>query len=275
MPVVAPVPMAPYDTVETALQVARVRLNDAIESIHGDVITDTQPFTQVGTNAAWRRIQEFLANAGCTRFHQETVLFNIPACGNADLVAQVWLNWTQYFDGSNYFSPPNTPVLPQNFISPLSLQERISGTTGQFTPIDQVLKGLPRISRVPINRLWEWRDETIYMPGATGATDIIVRYLGFLPDFVQTGSTDWTAQPIPIMRCLDPLSWAICAEFARARGDLDAAYFDQAAQASALMILDRDTAYPSELFKQTERGKMPDRFTPAGPAQLKNPAGAK
>jgi hypothetical protein len=41
------------------------------------------------------------------------------------------------------------------------------------------------------------------------------------------------------------------------------------------MILDRDTAYPSELFKQTERGKMPDRFTPAGPAQLKNPAGAK
>ena len=35
----------PFDTVDTALNMARTRLNDAIASLSGDVLTNDQPFT--------------------------------------------------------------------------------------------------------------------------------------------------------------------------------------------------------------------------------------
>jgi hypothetical protein len=49
---------APYDSLENVLNTARVRLNDAIQQLGGDIMKDSQPFTQQMANSAWRRLQE-------------------------------------------------------------------------------------------------------------------------------------------------------------------------------------------------------------------------
>ena len=55
-----PILTAPYDTIESVLNLARVRINDAIASIQGDILKDNQPFTLEMANAGWRTLQEFL-----------------------------------------------------------------------------------------------------------------------------------------------------------------------------------------------------------------------
>ncbi len=260
-------PTAPRDTVEQVLATARVRLNDAIASINGDILTDTAAFTQTIVNAAWRRLQELLANYGVSILNREVLLYNVPTVAGTDQGLQVWINWVNFFDGLTLRS---APVLPQDMITPLDLYERAAGTHGNFTPMDQVFNGLPTAPKENLNRLWEWRQEAIYMPGALVLTEIRLRYAGFLADFADvTGPplVHWYNLPVPIMRCLTPFAWFICSEMARARGDLDAGAFDQQAMQAAEFIFNREPRQGRSIFKRSEYGKMPDANTPTkGPA---------
>lgn len=263
-------PSAPYDTVETAIQTARVRVNDAIASLAGDILTDTQAFTQTLVNAAWRRLQEYLSDKGVAALNRDVILTAVPAVGFVDQGAQAWFNWANYFNGGLL----GAPVFPQDMIAPLALEERVSGTQINFTPMDQVFapSGLPTIPKGPLNRLWEWRQETIYMPGATGATDIRLRYAGSLSDFATVGPTQWFSQPIPISRALNSLSWYICFELCIGRGDMDVVVFEQKAQAAAEQIFNREYRAERALFKGSELGKMADPRTPElGPAGARGP----
>ncbi len=257
-------PVAPYDLVQDVLNTARVRLNDAIQSIGGDILTDLAPFTQTAVNAAWRRLQELLVNLGFARLKVETIFTLVSAVGSADVGSQVWIGWTGYFNG---LALSGTPALPQDLIAPLDLWERQSGSGASYAPMDQLLNGLPTVPKQSLNRIWEWRQEAIYMPGALSPTDIRLRYAAFLPDFVDVGLVFWYQQPVPIMRSLNSLAWFICSEIAKARGDLDAGGFDQQAVAAAQLIWNRDPMQGKSITKRSEYGKMPDRYTPAmGPA---------
>lgn len=253
---------APYDIVDTVLNTSRVRINDAIQSLGGDVLTDTAVFSQTLVNAAWRRLQDLLANNGFQRLKQETIFTAVPAVTSSDYGSQVFISWSEYFDGTN---PQMTPVLPQDMIAPYDLWERVSGTTGNFTPMDQLLNGLPTTVKSTLNRVWEWREEQIYMPGATGTTDIRLRYAAYLGDFVANSplsATPWYQQPVPIMRSLNSLAWYICSEMAKSRGDLDAGEYDALAIEAAGQIWNRDPAQPRSIFKTSEYGKMTGRYTP-------------
>ena len=57
-------PTAPYDMLSAVVNTARVRLNDAIASISGDILTDNAAFTGAAINAAWRRLQELWPTTG-------------------------------------------------------------------------------------------------------------------------------------------------------------------------------------------------------------------
>ena len=173
-------PSAPYDNLESVLQAARVRLNDAIQSISGEIVTDISAFTPGAVNSAWRRVQEYLAARGFAALNRERIFTSVPAWTSTDLGTFVYFDWVSYFDGTN---PQSAPVLPQDMISPLDLYERVHSVGGNYTPIDQCFNGLPTVARDSINRLWEWRQEKIYLPGATGITDIRMRYAGYIGDF--------------------------------------------------------------------------------------------
>lgn len=62
-------PSSPYDTLESVLTAARIRVNDAIKAIGGEILTDDAAFTIQTINNAWRRLQAVLAeaNAGGSR----------------------------------------------------------------------------------------------------------------------------------------------------------------------------------------------------------------
>lgn len=237
MPILPPGALAPYDSVNTVLNTARVRLNDAIQSIGGDVLTNNQPFTQVIVNTAWRRLQEFLANLGFTRSKSETILTGLPVVASSDPASQVSLSWTNYNDGVNEWT---SPVLPQDLILPLKLWERQSGTNARFLPMGVALDGLPTDPKGGRNLLWEWRNDTIFMPGSQLVMDLRLRYAAYLPDFITTGGVLWYNQPVPVMRSLDAFSNYICAEMANARGDMDGATFEAKAEAAARLIFNRE-----------------------------------
>src|ERR1700744_4185934 len=106
MSIPTPVPTAPYDIVNGALNLTRTRINDAIQSIGGDMLTNTQPFTQEMTNAAWRKLQAFLATLGYSKVRKRTVITGLPIVGSQDPASETILNWMWFFDGVSYFVPP-------------------------------------------------------------------------------------------------------------------------------------------------------------------------
>ncbi len=263
---------APYDTVITVINAARVRLNDEITTlaaIGGKILDNTQPFTQQAVNSAWRKLQEFLADLGYTGLKQEILFLAVPAAGTVDPATQAYINYVNYFDCLALHA---APVLPQNLIAPYELWERQAGTTTLLTEMDRVLNGLPAVPKLNWNRQWEWRDNTLYFPGAVVATDLRLRYAAYLLDFVDVGgapgpnqlaNTPWYGQPVPVMRCVDALADYCCREISIARGDTEGAVaFQASAQANARLILNRDTAQPKAILKSSEYGKMRDRYTP-------------
>lgn len=262
-------PAAPLDILNTVMNASRVRLNDAIETlspVSGKLLENTQTFSQQTVNTAWRRMQEFLANLGYSKLKNETTFTAVPATGSTDPITASYISWSTFYDGAN---TQVAPVLPQDLIVPLDLWERPTGTTQSLTEMDRVLNGLPKVPKVQWNRQWEWRDDMVYIPGATVSTDIVLRYAAYISDFVDNSpasNTPWFGQAVPIERSLDSFAWYICDEIDRARNDNYAGQFVAPAEHAAMMILNRDTLGTKQIYKASEYSKMADRFTPnSGP----------
>jgi hypothetical protein len=133
--------------------------------------------------------------------------------------------------------------------------------------MDRLDNGIPAVPKGAFSKSWEWRNGTIYMPGATQATDIRIRYAAFLPDFVAASIEPFSSQPIPIVRALNPLAWFIASEVAKARGDVDAQYFDQQAQMSTKQVFDLDPMQAKSIDNEAQYNRMADQYVPAnGPA---------
>ena len=343
---------APYDTLDVIEQAARVRVNDAIVSINGEIFTDMAAFTPNIVNNSWRRVQEFLADRGYAALTDETYYTAVAAWAATDPGKFVWFNWAQYWDGVNN---QVAPVFPQNMIAPIDMFERITGSNSKYVPMDQVFQnGLPTANpsggataRDTLNRLWEYRSETIYMPGATGQVDIRLRYAKYIADFaigpqdalsgaintlvttipVTSGATIATASvgtgkyiqidseimlvtagggttsltatrgalgttaavhsagavvsvlatgiAVQMMRCLNSFAWYMASELARARGDLDAGWFDTQAMDAAQQIWNRDYRPGRALYQRAELGKMADHRSQTQGANVKPEGGSK
>lgn len=244
MPIPPPLPSSPYPILDDVLDLARVRINDAIQSIGGDTLTDDQPFTQVMTNAAWLKLQQFLGNMGYSRNRKRTVLTGLPIVGSQDPASETVLNWEYFYDGVSYFVPPNTPVLPQDFIAPLRIGERQSvgyqptltqGNSG-FRALGNSPDGNPNWRKTTRNGWFDWRGDGIIMPGSIQPMDLEIYYSAYMSDFITVGATPWYQQPVPIMRSQSALANYIAAEYANPRGDMDAAGFMTQAEQDARLI---------------------------------------
>lgn len=243
MPAIPPPPIyAPYETLNTILNEGRVRMNDAIASIGGDILQNTQPFTQAMANSAWRRLQSFLANLGYARLKKPLVAYGYPVVQSQDPASQCQLTWTYYFDGVNFWLPPNVTVLPQDFILPLKVWERVTGQNSSFIPMEMAQDALPDCRKIGRNIWWLWENDTLYMPGSLYSMDFRFEYAAFLPDFVTVGTTQWYDQQVPIMRCFDALAWYFCAEAAGPRDDMSADPFIAKAESAARLIFNQEVA---------------------------------
>lgn len=240
-----PAPTAPYDSLEDVVNAARMRLNDMIASVGGDVLVDTAPFTIVAVNAAWRKLQEFLSKLGFLRFKNECIL-QLRALGHSDETERPYLDWTGFH--TTGFTD-DTIVLPQDLIAPIELRERsLEDVSRSFQAMDFLPGGLPLIGQGYWLKTWSWHDEKLWIPGNIGITGVQVwiRYWSFAPDFVAAGTTAFASQQVPIMRCLNPFSLYLAAEIAAPRGDATAQSLITDAEAEATIMVSREN--PSVLL---------------------------
>lgn len=209
------------------------------------ILDHTQAWTQQAFNNAYRRLQALLyasPTAGFQGLKADTIISGFYATTNTDPASQQSIDVNGSFDGTN---PQTTPTLPSTLIEPMEVWERIhvnSGTPNQFLEMDKLDRALPAIYKGNWNRSWQWRQDTLYLPGSLVIMDLRVFYGSFLPDLADNGAVPWYNQAVPISRCLDSLSLFICAEAAMANQDADgAAALDSKAQAAAMLIGARDT----------------------------------
>lgn len=227
MPLPPPTPTVQFDTVNTAMDMARVKLNDCPLALSGNLLANTQPYAQQIYNNAWRQFQRDLAEYGDPACTVEFLSPSLPVVANIDPYTQVYLGQAAYFDGASYWYPPDVNLLPADCIMPLKLQERLGGTTQLFSPMFPCDDGMPGTPKTTYIRWWEWRSagsgngNAIFMPGATVTRDLWIRYAAFLSDAldnIPTPATPWYSQSIPMMRVADIMANYIAAEFAFSRG---------------------------------------------------------
>jgi hypothetical protein len=80
-------------------------------------------------------------------------------------------------------------TLPQDMIAPDttpgSISERITGLGATMTDLGgPETQGLPIAPLSAWNKIWEWRQDALYFPGATNNLDIRVRYFAYEADFL-------------------------------------------------------------------------------------------
>ncbi len=203
---------APYDTVNAALNAARVKLNDEVPTlvaISGQLLDNSHPFSQQITNNAWRAMQRALKANGMQDFEQEVAFIAVPPCASTDPTVFCNLSWNGYFNG---VATAAAPALPANLVKPINLWERVSGSGSGFYPMDLVMDGLPTPPKTSWSALWEWKDQAIYFIGSKVATDLRIRFEGFFADFADFGTTYWYMQQVPIAWGADILALFIAAE---------------------------------------------------------------
>lgn len=261
---------APYDTLETVLNATRTRIQDAIVTVGGQILTDTADITPVMVNAAWRVLQNKLRAIGFTgfaRLKDDLIIFAIPPSASTDIAAQNYISWSGFFDGATIHAGV---VLPQEFISPLVAWERPNQAANAlsmsqpFRLMDQTLNGLPTNGPLQSRNLsWDWRNDVFAVPGSTIIWDLRLRCLTYQPDFPVVDGVLVTSTLVPIVDCLDPFSCLIAIEFCGPRGDLDVKSFEQRADDGIAALYSRDTAQPTAIRKPAEYGQMRNSYTPS------------
>lgn len=220
MPIPTP-QVAPYDSWQTILNATKLRLRHRMPSLvaySGNVLDATQADTLQAANNALRRLQDGMCDAGATRFQDDIVIQGIPVAASQDPATVCSISWTGCYDGVNSFA---TPALPGNMIRPLWLSERATGQNANFPPpsAPNMLicnDGVPKRTKAAFNFSWQWRNDTLYYPGATQAVDFWIYFQSYLADAADVGNQRWFNTQVPIMRCQDPLCWWLCREFASA-----------------------------------------------------------
>lgn len=235
-------------TTANLLNVAAVANNLAYSLVipTGDIFADSQAYVLPTINLGWRKLQDKLVDRGHPRNENTVLITGLPVCANLDPASEQYINWSGFFDG-NVFQTPATlvgcPVLPQDFISPLQLDERLSipGSTaanpnlGQFTSMWPAASGLKSRAKGSRNYYFDWRQDAIYFRGSTLSMDIKMRYQAWLAD-IAVSPGGFSTTPVPISKCALALANYSAAFFVTPRGSLLGPSFEAAGDASLSQI---------------------------------------
>ena len=242
MPFIPP-PTTNLDSLTSILNATKVRLNEEVPSlmaVSGRILENGPYFTLQSVNTAWRKLLEHLVTQGYSALASECIIASFPPVASTDPASQCWISLAGCWDGVSFYA---TPALPSDFTHPLKVWERQSGKNAEFSsdPMEKVLDGLPTLSKSSRAGCWEWRNEAIYFPGSLVVEDLRIRYARNIPDFADSGTTQWFASTVPLIRCSDPFSLFLCAEFASSRGqDALAQRFEDRAITAACKLTNRD-----------------------------------
>jgi len=205
----------PYDTAEYVLNLTRSLGNDAIQSLAGALLADSQPYTVVYLNSAYRYVQRKLANSGVQTLKRRIILTQLPVISSIDPGLQCEISYTGFFDGAVNHA---TPTLPADLCWPLRLRERQSGTTNIYSPMFCARDGLQSRPQSLYLRDWTYQQDKILLNGSTQVNDVELMYVPFLPDIQPDNILPLGEQQILILRSENCIAAYTLAEFAEARG---------------------------------------------------------
>ena len=197
------------DSAEFILNLARSLVNDAAQTLAGNLLSDSRPYTFPELNAAYRQLQTDMMNGGWEGMQVEATATQFPPVYITDPDVRCYINFQGSNDGWNTFA---NPYLPANLYIPLRLQERPSGTVQNFREMLPVNDGLPSRPQSGTLQQWEWSGGAIYFRGSNQLTDIRIRYLQFFQDL-----TDGTS-PVLIPRCDRALGYLMAKIYGAQRG---------------------------------------------------------
>jgi len=193
----------------------------------GDIFSDSQAYVLPTINLGWRKVQKQMAIKGHPRLENTAIVTGLPVIANLDPAVEQYINWQGFYDGVTFWTPGSLagcPVLPQDLIIPLHLDERqsVSGATptnpnlNVLRPMHPAPNGLRSKAKGSWNRYWDWREDAIYLRGAIVAMDMKLRYAAYLAD-IAPGAT-FAQTPVPILGCGESVANYSAAIFVTPRG---------------------------------------------------------
>ena len=204
------------------MQLARAIVNDMFPGVAGAtgrILTDDAPFTLPYLNSAFRTLQRKLRVEGVTfPIKDNIILTNLTPVVSQDPNVQIFVSYSGYFDGTSMHP---SPMLPNDLIQPLDVQEQTVGTNVPFCPMVKPQGGIPSLIQGNWLQFWEWRNYGIYMPGSNQAKNLRLRYTAGQPP-LNTPPANFASTSINILDSADALAGLVAAQYAFARGGASA-----------------------------------------------------
>src|SRR6185437_10324829 len=233
MPVV---PTSPYPSAEEVLQAARVLCNDAAVSIDGDILADSQPFVFPAMELKYEYLQDRLIQAGIETYSKYGYILAVPVVGTSDPTAQIQIDYVGTYNGDVNSDQPTRPV---DMLIPLEFWERQnvaspSTNTNPWISMVQASDSIGTRGQTTKFSIWDWENDTLFLPGANQINDLKCKYLAYMPQI-----TDGTSQLL-VARCKVAMANLMAALVAKSRGGLEsAAAFEADAEKSIQEIIAR------------------------------------
>lgn len=165
-----------YSLASDCTSLIRSLCNDASGSLYSDA------YLLNYVNSAYRAVQRKLTNCGMETFTSDYAILTIPKALVSDPGQEIQLSFTGI---SGNVTPGPIPALPINLIEPEVIEERQTGTTDMFVPMQNMTShgGLPTLPLEGQLRFWEWRGDSVNFIGASASVDIKIRFLAGFPGF--------------------------------------------------------------------------------------------
>jgi hypothetical protein len=254
MPVVS---SAPYPQVENCLQAARVICNDAAQSILGNLLADTQPFSLPMADLAHKTLRKMLTKAGVNTYSKYGFAVGLGASATTDPTVQMQLMYSGYYNGQLNSA---TPTLPSDLIEPLELWERTTVSSGvntaSWVPMKQAADSISTRSIEGRFGIWDYESDILYLPPASQSNDLKLKYL------VATPRLTSVTQQVPILDCEVAMGALIAELLSMGRGGAEAtAQFHARAESEVQLMVsptDRKEQYGSynrKPFRGTRAGR--------------------
>lgn len=212
------------------LNFARVLVNDCQQSLAGQDLADSRPYTWTLLNLCYAKLANWLEDNNVESASYNEATISLPPSGvYSDPNAQSRLGYDGFQDaaGNTY----ETPTLPPDLLEPKNLWQTPTGLNVPDISMKQSLGGLEGAYYQGINGgayggfcgTWEFRQNSIYfLGGAYQPTDIRIRYIPSLPVLVQPTADQPAPPTIWFARAGEALAYLVAAEFQEIRNAANA-----------------------------------------------------
>jgi hypothetical protein len=211
----------------------------------GIIATNDAPFTLPFLNEAIGWVYRKLRNIGDPALILDNYLvLGLPALTGPNPAVQVSLGFLGYFDG---FAMHSQWTLPSGAMGIDRVWCRVSGTGLNFYPMHARPDGLPPVMQVSTQRIYEYRQNALWMPGALEQTDLRIRCKITLPPILGP-NIDFATTYVPVIDSFDAIVDRMLVRYARRFSPDQVAVADASSKESIFEL-------QQETVRQAQRGE--------------------